>query len=117
MKIGDRIRDTIDQAVRHRDKLLVVLSENSIGSPWVEEEVETALEEERHSPDRRTVLFPVRLDDAVLHTELPWARKLRRERHIGDFTRWKDHDAYQKGFERLLRDLKPELERRPGQGA
>jgi len=29
-------------------------------------------------------------------------------RHIGDFTRWKDHDEYQKVFERLLRDLKAE---------
>jgi hypothetical protein len=27
-------------------------------------------------------------------------------RHIGDFRRWKDHDAYQKSFARLLRDLK-----------
>jgi hypothetical protein len=27
-------------------------------------------------------------------------------RHIGDFSRWKDHDTYQKAFERLLRDLK-----------
>jgi len=26
--------------------------------------------------------------------------------HIGDFTHWKDHDSYQKAFERLLRDLK-----------
>jgi hypothetical protein len=31
---------------------------------------------------------------------------IRRTRHIGDFSRWKDHDAYQQAFERLLRDLK-----------
>ena len=29
-------------------------------------------------------------------------------RHIGDFTNWKAHDAYQTAFKRLLRDLKPE---------
>lgn len=29
-----------------------------------------------------------------------------REYFIPDFTHWKDHDAYQKAFERLLRDLK-----------
>jgi hypothetical protein len=29
-------------------------------------------------------------------------------RHIGDFTRWKDHDAYQKALDRLLRDLRVE---------
>ena len=31
-----------------------------------------------------------------------------RSYYIPDFTRWKDHDFYQKSFERLLRDLKAE---------
>lgn len=31
-----------------------------------------------------------------------------REYHIPDFSNWKDHDSYQKAFERLLRDLKAE---------
>ena len=26
----------------------------------------------------------------------------------GDFTRWKEHDAYQKALDRLLRDLRVE---------
>jgi hypothetical protein len=30
---------------------------------------------------------------------------IRNTRNIGDFTRWKRHDAYQKAFARLLRDL------------
>lgn len=36
------------------------------------------------------------------------AAEIRRTRQIGDFSRWKDHDAYQQAFERLLRDLKAE---------
>jgi hypothetical protein len=68
--------------------------------------VETALERERR--DKRLVLFPIRIDDAVMDTTAVWAASIRRTRHIGDFTRWKDHDSYQKGFERLLRDLKAE---------
>ena len=32
----------------------------------------------------------------------------RRTRHIGDFTKWKDHDSYRKAFDRLLRDLRAE---------
>jgi hypothetical protein len=35
-----------------------------------------------------------------------WAASLRRTRHIGDFRAWKDHDQYQKSFERLSCDLK-----------
>ena len=46
--------------------------------------------------------FPVRLDDTVFEAEAAWAADIRRTRHIGDFTRWKDHDAYQKAFERSL---------------
>jgi len=106
LKIGDRILDRIDQEIRVYDKLMVVLSEHSIDSDWVETEVQAALEKERQR--KQTVLFPIRLDNAVWDTERAWAAKLRRERNIGDFSCWKDHDAYQKAFERLLRDLKAE---------
>jgi hypothetical protein len=54
------------------------------------------------------VLFPVRLDEAIMETNVSWAREIKQDRHIGDFTRWKEHDAYQKAFQRLLRDLSPE---------
>ena len=52
------------------------------------------------------VLLPVRLDDAVFDTNEAWAGKLRDNRNIGDFRRWKEHDAYQKALGRLLRDLR-----------
>jgi hypothetical protein len=51
------------------------------------------------------VLFPIRIDDAVMEAPQPWAADIRRSRHIGDFSAWKDHDSYRRGFERLLRDL------------
>jgi hypothetical protein len=44
----------------------------------------------------------------MLETKEAWARLLRGQRHIGDFTRWKEHDAYSKALERLLRDLRVE---------
>ena len=44
-----------------------------------------------------------------MDTDQAWAAKLRRTRHIGDFSRWKDHDAYQQAFESLLRDLKADV--------
>ena len=33
-----------------------------------------------------------------------------REYFVPDFSNWKDHDAYQGAFDRLLRDLKAEEE-------
>lgn len=103
LPIGGKIWDEIDAAIRLREKVLLVLSEDSLKSDWVEDEVTKAFEEERRRG--QTVLFPVRLDDAVMDTNEAWAAKLRRDRHIGDFTRWKEHDEYQKSFERVLRDL------------
>jgi hypothetical protein len=101
--IGGKILDEIDAAIRLRDKVLLILSEHSIGSGWVEDEVKTAYEEERRR--NQTMLFPIRLDDSVMETREAWAAKLRADRNIGDFRQWKDHDSYQKVFERVLRDL------------
>jgi hypothetical protein len=101
--IGGKILDEIDAAIRLRDKVLLILSEHSIGSDWVEDEVKTAYEEERTR--KQTTLFPIRLDDAVMETKEAWAAKLRADRNIGDFRQWKDHDRYREVFERVLRDL------------
>jgi hypothetical protein len=106
MKIGDKIRPTIDRSIQVHDKLLLILSEHSISSDWVEKEVETAFEKEHKY--KQLVLFPIQLDSVAMETDQAWAADIRRTRHIGDFSRWKDHDAYQQAFERLLRDLQAE---------
>ncbi len=106
MKIGDRKRQAIDKSIQLYDKLLVVLSEHSVTDDLVEQAVETALERERKSG--RTVLFPIRLDDAVMEIETGWPALIRNTRHIGDFTRWKGHDAYQTALEQLLKSLNAE---------
>ncbi len=104
MKIGDKIRPAIHDAIRLYDKLLLILSKDSVHSQWVEDEVERALEKERR--DGSTVLFPIRLDDSVMEIDRGWPVTLRNSRHIGDFRHWKDHESYQAAFDRLLRDLK-----------
>ena len=38
MKTGDEIRPRIDEAIRIRDKLLIVLSKDSLQSEWVKDE-------------------------------------------------------------------------------
>ena len=100
------LRPRIDDAIRIHDKLLLVLSENSVNSTWVEKEVETAFEEERQR--NKLILFPIRLDDTAMTTTQAWAADIRRIRHIGDFRNWKNHDDYQRALVRLLRDLKAE---------
>ena len=101
--IGGSIIDHIEQAIRLHEKLLLILSESSVASRWVEAETKTAIMRERN--EGRTVLFPIRLDDAVMQSAAGWAAQLH-ERQIGDFCQWKDHDAYTTAFARLLRDLR-----------
>jgi uncharacterized protein YjbI with pentapeptide repeats len=104
LPIGAKIWDAIDEAIRLRDKLLVILSAASIASDWVEDEVNKAYAEERER--KETVLFSIRIDDTVMIATEPWARKLRDQRHIGDFRQWNEPVEYQKSLARLLRDLK-----------
>jgi hypothetical protein len=110
LKIGDRFQEQIDKSIGIYDKLLVVMSENSIDSTWVQWEVRRALKKEQEQG--LTALFPVRLDDAVLEAPYDWAGEVRK-RHIGDFRKWKDHDSFQKSLDRLLRDLKAQDSSKP----
>lgn len=112
LKIGDSIFEGIDQAIRLHEKLLIILSEASMGSRWVQHEVRAA--QARELREGRTVLFPVRIDAAVQQSAAGWAAELWEQRHIGDFCAWKEHDAYQAAFARLLRDLKAEAKENSG---
>lgn len=83
---------------------MTALSEHSLSSQWVETEVEAAFERERI--EVRDVLFPIRLDQAILHSEVAWAMAIRRTRQIGDFSGWRKKSSYAKSFDLLCRSLR-----------
>jgi hypothetical protein len=103
MRIGAKIRDTIDEAIREMGKLLLVLSESATSSTWVEKEFETAFEEEKRRGE--PVVFPIRLDDSPLTSKKSWMADIRRTRNIGNFSEWQDRSRYRKALTGLLRDL------------
>ncbi len=114
MKSGEKLHEQIETAIRVHDKLLIVLSEASLQSDWVMTELRKARKAERQSGKRK--LFPVRLVD--FETLRDWecfdadggkdlAVELR-EYFIPDFSNWKDHDAFEQAFARLLKDLRAE---------
>ena len=111
---GKKLHEQLEESVRHYDKLLVVLSEHSMASEWVKTEIHHARQQEIKSERRK--LFPISL--APFETIRSWkafdadsgkdmAREVR-EYFVPDFSNWKDHDSYQKAFDRLVRDLKAE---------
>jgi TIR domain len=102
LKVGDKLRDKVYEAIQNQNKLLIVLSEHAIASAWIEEEVDAALDREHQQPGM-FLLFPIRLDDKVFQTSKAWAVAVR-QRYIGDF-RQQDEVSYQRALQRLLRDL------------
>jgi hypothetical protein len=93
LKVGDEFWKRIYESMGRYDKLLVILSENSISSESVE--IEVTLARERERTENKLVLIPIRIDDAVMKSPKPWAVSLRANRHIGDFRQWRDNDSYQ----------------------
>jgi TIR domain len=71
LKVGDYISKRIDEAIRVYDKLLLILSQHSLESSWIEHEVEAVLEREQSRGSQ--VLFPIRLDASsfLLLTSFP----------------------------------------------
>lgn len=113
VQAGKKLHEQIDSAIRLHEKLLLILSPDSINSEWVKTEIAKA--RKRESQEKKRVLFPVRLN--ISYEQLQeWecfdadrgkdsAREIR-EYYIPDFTKWKDHDQYHKEFKKLVRDLK-----------
>ena len=112
MKGGRKLHEQIDEAIRLHDKLLLILSDDSMSSNWVKSEIANA--RERETREGKQLLFPItlvpyeaikqwKLFDADIGVDS--AREIR-EYFIPDFSNWKDHDSYQKAFQRLVKDLK-----------
>jgi hypothetical protein len=114
IKGGEKLHEQLERAIQIHDRLLIVLSEESMQSEWVISEIRKARDIEINEGRRK--LFPIMLVD--YRTVKKWkcfdadtgkdlAREVR-EYFIPDFSNWKDHDAFEKGFSRLLRDLRAE---------
>ena len=111
---GKKIQEQIRQAIGQYDKLLLVLSEYSMNSQWVEDEIRWA--RKREVKENRRVLFPIRLVEfSVIEkwacfdadTKKDLAIEIR-EYYIPDFSNWEDTGAYNREFDRLLGALKAE---------
>ena len=100
-----RLETQIDRAIMLKnDVVLLVLSEHSTNSDWVEHEARKAREKEKQSG--KDVLCPVALDDSWKTCR--WPERLREqimEYNILDFSNWQDANSFQKMFGKLLEGL------------
>jgi TIR domain len=108
---GLKLHEQIDDAIRLHDRLLLILSKDSMSSEWVKTEARKA--RQREVKEGKRVLFPIRLvefemlrDWVCLDVDGKNLAEEIREYFIPDFSNWKDHDSYQTAFQRLVKDLK-----------
>jgi hypothetical protein len=114
MKAGQKIHEQLYEAIRYHDKLILVLSEASMNSNWVQSEIRRARKHERE--DKRRKLFPISLVPfgEIQKWELFDADEGRdlaqeiREYYIPDFSQWKNYDKFNTEFDKLLKALKTE---------
>lgn len=112
MRAGKKLHEQIDRAIHAHDKLLLVLSPNSMRSDWVKTELHKAFKIERREAKRK--LFPIGLTsyEAIRDWEcfdadhgMDLATEVR-EYFIPDFSQWQNYDSFEAAFARLLEDLK-----------
>jgi hypothetical protein len=109
---GRKLHEQIYEAILAHDKLLIVLSTESMKSQWVMSELRRARKEERETSKRK--LFPIRLVD--FDTIRRWecfdadtGKDLAievREYFIPDFSNWHNKVAFDKAIKGLLEDLR-----------
>ena len=114
IKGGQKLYEQIERAIQLHDRLLIILSEESMKSDWVIIEIQRARETEIREGRRK--LFPITIVE--FDKVKAWKRfdadtgkdlaKEVREYFIPDFSNWKDQDAFEKAFDRLLLDLRAE---------
>jgi TIR domain/Pentapeptide repeats (8 copies) len=108
---GKKLLEQIDEAIGTSQRLLLILSTDSMSSNWVRTEVANA--RQREVVEGRQMLFPIRIVPFEVvrqwkafdpDTGTDSAREIR-EYHIPDFTNWRDREKYAISLTRLLMDL------------
>ena len=102
--VAGRLETQLTRAIHLNEIILLVLSENSVKSDWVEFEAREAREKERQYG--RDALCPIGLDMSWKTSR--WSERLRmqiEDYNILDFSGWRDEAIFLRAFERLLKGL------------
>lgn len=107
---GDDIYDRVDQGINQWDKILICCSQNSLNSPWVDRELDKALQkEEKLWRERgRKVLAIIPLDlDGFLFEWNSGKSSMLKSRLAADFKDWQNDSAKFEGqLNKIVRSLR-----------
>ena len=99
-----RLEKQIDHAMRQNPTVLLILSNNSIKSDWVEHEAHLARDLEKELG--RDVLCPISLDASWMSAK--WPTRLMeqiKEYNILDYSKWEDDKSFEKVFNKMINGL------------
>jgi len=99
-----RIEKEIDRAIRQHPKVLLILSQHSMQSDWVEHEVKEARKLEKETG--RNVLCPVVLDDSWKSGR--WPKPVTEQimdSSVLDFSAWRDNSRFEDMFHKMIDGL------------
>jgi uncharacterized protein YjbI with pentapeptide repeats len=115
-----------DKAVRDNEKFLVLVSEDSIKSKWLRQEIENALKREKRMNlemreelkdqckynfddfQKPKYLFPILMDELGKEAFESWLKELDLEGDLIDFCDWEKQETYQKSLAGLVEGLQIE---------
>jgi hypothetical protein len=103
---GYPLWEGIDQQINTCDRFILVCSKNSLQSVPVLRETERALQREER--DRKSLLYPIQLDEYIFKS---WKHARKPDivsKVIGNFCQWRHAGAYAEAFDRFLKTLHEE---------
>lgn len=108
---GQDVPETLEQAIRQVDAVLLCCSRNSLNDRWwVDNEIGIAFDREQqmhHEVGRTRLVIPIDIDGYLRGDEWQNGYKSQiRRRKAADFTAWETDDGFQAGMERLLKALR-----------
>ncbi|OLS26851.1 MAG: hypothetical protein HeimC2_13840 [Candidatus Heimdallarchaeota archaeon LC_2] len=108
LRYGQTIRYGIESSIKKHEKLILILSKDSLESQAVIDEIDAGIYQEnelRKTNKTYDYIFPIMLDKTIMSWDHPNQRFIM-QKHIGDFCDWKQEDAFQLSLQRLIKDLK-----------
>ena len=116
---GKDLQIQLNKAIGLDDKLILILSDQSMASQWIAQELKVLREQEKQ--ERRRLLFPVSLANPAMIQSwtlmepgsfVNLAKELRKH-PIPNFSDRHHEPSYQSAFKQLLRDLKSGIPKQP----
>jgi len=102
LRSGEPFADRIFESISRYDRFVVVLSKHAVKSKWVAKELEVALAKKKYE------ILPIRVDEVVAEKHGEPFSQVWNERHVANFSRWKEPRVFGPQFKLLLDELRRE---------